>query len=37
MRPLPAKVFGESAISGPANQSLMNGLIIFLAVWAILH
>ena len=37
MRPLPVKVFEESTIGAPCNQSLMNGLVIFLAVCAILY
>ena len=36
MRPLPAKIFGESVIRTAGNQDLVNGLIIFLAVCAIL-
>lgn len=37
MRPLPAKVFRESILRTPANQELVNGLVIFLAVCAILY
>ncbi len=37
MRPIPAKVFSESAFRQPASQNLVNGLIIFLAVCAILY
>lgn len=36
MRPLPAKIFGENAFGQPGNQNLVNGLIIFLAICAIL-
>lgn len=36
MRPLPAKVFGESVIRTAGNQDLVNGLVMFLAVCAIL-
>lgn len=37
MRPLPAKVFRESILRTPASQELVNGLVIFLAVCAILY
>ena len=37
MRPLPAKVFRESILRTPASQDLVNGLVIFLAVCAILY
>ena len=37
MRPIPAKVFSESVFRQPASQNLVNGLIIFLAVCAILY
>ena len=37
MRPLPAKVFRESVLRTPASQELVNGLVIFLAVCAILY
>ena len=37
MRPLPAKVFRESILPTPASQELVNGLVIFLAVCAILY
>jgi len=37
MRPLPAKVFGESVIRTAGNQDLVNGLVIFLAVCAVLY
>ena len=36
MRPLPVKVFGESVIRTAGNQDLVNGLVMFLAVCAIL-
>lgn len=36
MRPLPAKVFSENAFRTPGSQELVNGLVIFLAVCAIL-
>lgn len=36
MRPLPVKVFGESVIRTAGNQDLVNGLVIFLAVCAVL-
>jgi|GEM_PF-1634090 len=37
MRPLPAKVFRESILRTPGSQDLANGLVIFLAVCAILY
>ncbi|MEQ1520963.1 MAG: AI-2E family transporter, partial [Aestuariivirga sp.] len=37
MRPLPAKVFRESILRTPASQELVNDLVIFLAVCAILY
>jgi predicted PurR-regulated permease PerM len=37
MRPLPVKVFGESLIRTAGNQDLVNGLVMFLAVCAILY
>jgi predicted PurR-regulated permease PerM len=37
MRPLPVKVFGEGAFRTAGNQDLVNGLVIFLAVCAILY
>jgi predicted PurR-regulated permease PerM len=37
MRPLPVKVFSESVIRPAGNQDLMNGLVIFLAVCAVLY
>ena len=37
MRPLPAKVFRESIFRTPGSQDLANGLVIFLAVCAILY
>ncbi|MDO8352467.1 MAG: AI-2E family transporter [Aestuariivirga sp.] len=37
MRPLPAKVFRESILPTPGSQDLANGLVIFLAVCAILY
>jgi predicted PurR-regulated permease PerM len=36
MRPLPVKVFSESLIRTAGNQDLVNGLVIFLAVCAVL-
>jgi predicted PurR-regulated permease PerM len=36
MRPLPVKVFSESVIRTAGNQDLVNGLVMFLAVCAIL-
>ena len=36
MRPIPVKLFGESAFRTPGSQELGNGLIIFLSVCAIL-
>ena len=36
MRPLPVKVFGESVIRTAGNQDFLNGLVIFLAVCAVL-
>jgi predicted PurR-regulated permease PerM len=36
MRPLPVKVFSESVIRPAGNQDLVNGLVIFLAVCAVL-
>jgi predicted PurR-regulated permease PerM len=36
MRPLPVKVFSESVIRTAGNQDLVNGLVIFLAVCAVL-
>ena len=37
MRPLPAKVFRESILQKPGSQDLANGLVILLAVCAILY
>ena len=37
MRPLPVKVFSESVIRPAGNQDLVNGLVIFLAVCAVLY
>ncbi len=37
MRPLPAKIFGENILTQPLNQNLVNGLIIFLSICAILY
>ena len=37
MRPLPVKIFSESVLRTPGNQDLVNGLVIFLAVCAILY
>ena len=37
MRPLHAKIFGESGIAQPLNQNVLNGLIIFLSICAILY
>ena len=37
MRPLPVKVFSESVIRPARNQDLVNGLVIFLAVCAVLY
>jgi Transglycosylase associated protein len=37
MRPLPVKTFSESVLRSPGNQDLVNGLVIFLAVCAILY
>jgi len=37
MRPLPAKIFGESRLTQPLNQNVVNGLIIFLSICAILY
>ena len=37
MRPLPAKVFRESILRTPGSQDMANGLVIFLAVCAILY
>ena len=37
MRPLPVKVFSESVIRTAGNQDLVNGLVIFLAVCAVLY
>ena len=37
MRPLPVKVFSENVIRTAGNQDLVNGLVIFLAVCAILY
>lgn len=36
MRPLPAKIFGENIIIPQMNQNIVNGLIIFLSICAIL-
>jgi predicted PurR-regulated permease PerM len=36
MRPLPVKVFSESVIRPAGNQDLVNGLVVFLAVCAVL-
>lgn len=36
MKPLPVKIFGESVIRTAGNQDLVNGLVMFLAVCAIL-
>jgi predicted PurR-regulated permease PerM len=36
MRPLPVKVFSENVIRTAGNQDLVNGLVIFLAVCAVL-
>jgi predicted PurR-regulated permease PerM len=36
MRPLPVKVFGENVFQRAEGQNLLNGLVIFLAVCAIL-
>jgi predicted PurR-regulated permease PerM len=37
MRPLPARIFGENILTQPLNQNLVNGLIIFLSICAILY
>ena len=37
MRPLPVKVFSEGVIRTAGNQDLVNGLVMFLAVCAILY
>ena len=37
MQPLPAKVFGENAFQTPKSPEIMNGLVTFLAVCAILY
>lgn len=37
MRPLPAKIFGENALIQPLNQNVVNGLVIFLSICAILY
>ena len=36
MRPLPAKIFSENVLTQPLNQNVVNGLIIFLSICAIL-
>jgi len=36
MRPLPAKILREAALTQPLNQNVVNGLIIFLSICAIL-
>lgn len=37
MRPLPAAVYREHSLGPPAGQGLVNGLLIFLAICAILY
>lgn len=37
MRPLPAKIFRENILAQPMNQNIVNGLIIFLSICAILY
>lgn len=37
MRPLPLKIFQENLSQTPGNQSLVNGLVIFLAICGILY
>ena len=37
MQPLPAKVFGENAFQTPKSPEIMNGLVTFLAICAILY
>lgn len=37
MRPLPAKIFAEKISAQPQNQNVVNGLIIFLSICAILY
>ncbi len=37
MRPLPVKIFSENVIRTAGNQDLVNGLVMFLAVCAILY
>ena len=37
MRPLPAKIFTESIMTNSLNQHIVNGLIIFLSICAILY
>ena len=37
MRPLPAKIFGVNAATAPMNQNVVNVLVIFLAICAILY
>ena len=37
MRPLPAKIFTESIVGKSLNQHIVNGLIIFLSICAILY